>query len=115
MRNFTNSLLVDLSAQVPTQPILLTIRGGDGDVNYTVFKDFAGRYAYGNIVNYALGHAAQLRGKSLLTVTLVTDTNPFTNRTSLWFLINDQRYAPFTADADEDNGTVSYSITLSFV
>ncbi len=115
MRDFTSSLLVDLSSYPATQPVLLTIRGGDGDVNYTVFKDFTGRYAYGNIVNYALGHPAELRGKSLLTVTLVTDTNPFTTRTSLWFVVNDHRFAPFTADADADNGTVSYSITLSFV
>lgn len=114
MRNFTDSLLVNLSTYPDSQPLLLTIRGGDGDVSYTVFKDFAGRYTYGPIVNYALGHAAELRGKSLLTVTMVTDTNPFTNRTSLWFQINDHRYAPFTADADEENGTVSYNITLSF-
>jgi hypothetical protein len=115
MRDYTDSLPVDLSALPADQPVLLTIRGGDGDVSYSVFKDFAGRYAYGNIVNYPLGPVATIRGQSLLTVTLVTDTNPFTNRTSLWFLVNNQRFAPFTADAEEDNGTVSYSIALSFI
>ena len=114
MKDFDAELPVDLSALQDDAIVFLSIRAGDGDVHHTVFKDFTGKFVTGNVQNYPLGRVRDVRGKELLTVTLVTDTNPITNRTSLRFIVNDQRPEAFITDADEDNGSVSYTIVIKF-
>lgn len=114
MTDFDDELSFDLSGLQDDAPVFLSIRPGDGDVQHSVFKDFTGKFVTGSVQNYPLGMARDVRGRQLLTTTLVTDTNPITNRTSLRFVVNDQKPDAFIADANEDNGSVSYNILLKF-
>ena len=114
MTDFDGEVAIDLAGLQDDSIVLLSIRPGDGDVQHTVFKDFNGTFVTGNVQNYPLGLVRDVRGKQLLTTTLVTDTNPITNRTSLRIVVNDQRPDAFIVDADETNGSVSYNILITF-
>lgn len=114
MKDFDDEVTIDLSSLQDDAIVLLSIRPGDGDVQHTVFKDFNGTFVTGNVQNYPLGLARNVRGRRLPTTTIVTDTNPITNRTSLRIIVNDQRPDAFVTDADEENGSVSYNIDINF-
>lgn len=114
MKDFDKTLSIDLSGKQDNDPVLFSVKPGDGQVNYSVFTDFQGNYVYGDVQNKVLGTVKEIKGKSLLVVTLVTDTNPNTNRTSVRFVFNDIKTGSQITDANADNGTVSYNITFDF-
>lgn len=114
MKDFDKNLAIDLQGLSDDDLVLFSVKPGDGQVNYSVFTNFDGSYVYGDVQNKSLGKAKNVRGKSLLVVTIVTDTNPQTNHTSVRFQFNDFKTAAQATDADVNNGSVSYNITFTF-
>ncbi len=111
MKNIVN----DLSYNVDSgEGYFLTIVFGNGQVGNSTFKDIDGQYHTGAIVNIKIGTGAKLEGKFILIGSIVTDTNPKTNWTSISYYINDKELDTFSEEVEDDNGSIYYTTFIKF-
>lgn len=112
MENIENDTVYDVNSG---EGYYLTIIFGNGQVGNSTFKDIDGQYHTGAIVNIKIGTGAKLEGKSILIGSIVTDTNPNSNWTSVTYLINDEELETYDAEVEDDNGSIYYTTLINFI
>ncbi len=94
--------------------IYLSIIVGEGQYGNSSFKNFNGEIVTGSVLNRILGKKKDIINKSLEIITVVTDTSPHTNHTSVTYKINNNEAASYDYDVPNDNGTLFYKTTINF-
>lgn len=112
MRFIENTISFDVDSG---KRYYLTIKFGDGQDGSSSFKDVENNYHTGNILNTVIGTGAKMDGKYILIGSIVTDTNPHTNATSISYFINDIEVATFREVVAADNGSIFYSTKIDFI
>ncbi len=93
----------------------LTITFGNGQDGDSSFRDVEGQYHTGSIINIKIGTGAKLEGTFILIGSLVTDTNPDTNTTSISYYINGEEVETYSEDVEEDNSAIYYTTFIKFI
>ena len=112
MKNIRNEIEYNVDSG---EGYYLTIIFGDGQVGNSTFKDIDGQYHTGAIVNIKIGTGAKLEGKSILIGSVVTDTNPDTNWTSVTYVINNKKVGSYSVEVEDDNGSIYYTTLIKFI
>ena len=94
--------------------VSLSIVLGDGQKGSSSFKNFNGNYVIGAVSDVLLGNAENIKNKSLLISSLVSDVNPNTDLTSITYLINDAEAKSYSEEAESPNDSVYYTTTINF-
>ena len=94
---------------------VLTIIVGEAQIGYSSFKDFEGKYISGNIILHPLGRGKNIRGKTLIITSMVTDVNPNTNLTSITYKLNDDNIKTVSKTVESNNSSIFYTTYLSFI
>ena len=112
MKNIVNEFTYNVDSG---KGYYLTIVFGDGQVGNSTFKDIDGQYHTGAIVNIKIGTGAKLESKFILIGSIVTDTSPKTNWTSISYYINDECIETYSEEVEEHNGSIYYTTTIKFM
>src|SRR5688500_9399869 len=83
--------------------ITLTIVFGDEQQGTSTLKKFNGKYVIGEVKDESLGDAADIKNKSLLITSTVTDINSKTDWTSITYQINGSDAETFKEETDSPN------------
>jgi hypothetical protein len=109
------NIITKLSHTVEDRTVYyFTIKVGEAQIGYSSFKDFEGKYVSGNIILYPLGKGEKIRGKKLISSSMVTDVNPNTNLTSITYRLNDEDIKTISEEVESNNSVIYYTTYLTF-
>lgn len=94
--------------------VFITVKAGDNQ-HLAGFQLHTpdGTYHKGPFKDFNIGKGSYLKGKESKLTATITDTNPYTNLTSVVIaLTNSQTHQTYSGSSDFDNGTVIYLITI---
>lgn len=92
----------------------LTVLVGEAQIGHSALKGFDGKYVSGNIVMCPIGSGKEIRGKTLIITSMVTDVNPNTNLTSVTYKLNDKDIKIVSEKVESDNSSIFYTTYLGF-
>ena len=112
MKNIVNKTSYNVTSG---EAYYLTIIFGNGQDGDSSFKDVEGQYHTGSIINIKIGTGAKLDGSFILIGSLVTDTNPDTNMTSISYYINGKEVETYREEVEDDNSAIYYTTFIKFI